>query len=171
MERVNHPSSKKNNCIVMSLVDWTNFTLVDFADDKSNVFVSVTGPDVIITNGTASVTLKCTVTGLVTDVRFMWSNVKCDAQPSDGSTCIFTPIPPQDDGKVVTCTANVSKSDGSGREEASASYAVSLRCEGLCNLVVTLFHVWSKRFRNLLFLILGTILPLIRKWCVIYHWR
>ncbi|XP_076456132.1 uncharacterized protein LOC143290510 isoform X2 [Babylonia areolata] len=59
------------------------------------------------TNGDGEMTLTCDPNMAVDVTSYAW-NVPCTRQT--GNTCVFTPRPAEDDGKIVTCT--ITTSDG-----------------------------------------------------------
>ncbi|KAK7483345.1 hypothetical protein BaRGS_00025405, partial [Batillaria attramentaria] len=83
--------------------------------------VPISGPQPFDTDGTKDMTLTCDPTSNRAVTRVNWS-VTC--QQEEDRTCVWRPQPPEDDGKVVTCS--VIYSDG---QSGVGSFTVELNRE------------------------------------------
>ncbi|KAK7106500.1 uncharacterized protein [Littorina saxatilis] len=87
---------------------------------------AVTGPDVLVTNGTRDLRLTCVVANSSSVDRYAWftplPNTNRCVKSSDGTECTFTPTL-EDDTKNVTCRAL----DSNSFTLAVATYTVNLK--------------------------------------------
>lgn len=112
LTRSTHSSVTENKCLCLSenKLDWK----LVITEEKSGEW---------ITDGSIPFKLKCVAVNLNQSPVFKWHGEVCEEK--EGDVCSFTPSLPEDDGKLVTCSAyNVSHG-----LLASTSYTVKLKCE------------------------------------------
>lgn len=89
----------------------------------SDVYVAVSAsePWPFITDGTRALTLTCDLDMVLKVMSYVW-NVPCLRQK--GNSCVFTPLPAEDDGKVATCTVTLLAG-----LEVTGSLKINLNCK------------------------------------------